>query len=228
MNRIRTIIVDDHPAVRMGLEAILSRFENILVVGVADSGQAALELCRREQVDVALIDVFMPIMDGIQTMRALHAEYPAIRCVMLTYSDRDELITKAIGDGAIGYLLKDADISEIANAIRAAAAGKRSLSEKALEVVIRAREHYVIHPDDQLTDREREVLNLMVKGLKNPQIATAMQITLSTVKFHVSMIFKKLKASTRTEAVVQAIEKGLLESHDHDSPVLNGSTPPSR
>jgi DNA-binding NarL/FixJ family response regulator len=114
----------------------------------------------------------------------------------------------------MGYLVKDAEITAIADAIRAAAAGRRTLSPEALEALIHAKTSSHPHPDNQLTDREREVLNLMVRGMRNPEIAAELVVTLSTVKFHISMIFKKLEVTTRTEAVVKALENGLVDRTD--------------
>lgn len=211
MELIRIIIIDDHPAVRLGLQAILNKFDDISVIGVAGECEQALNLCRQKPPDVALVDMFMPVMDGIETIKAIHAEFPQIAAIMLTHSDRDETIIQAMDAGAIGYLIKDAGIEEIASAIRAAAAGKRTLSPEALEAIIRHKTAPQPHPDNQLTDREREVLRLMVGGLKNPQIAKDLTVSLSTVKFHISMIFKKLDVKTRTEAVVKALDTGLVE-----------------
>lgn len=212
MNQIQALIVDDHPAVREGLRAVLDKFDEIRVIGVADSGERALDFCRRNPLDVALVDLYMPGMDGIETIKRLKTEFPHISIVMLTHSDRDDNIINAIDAGAIGYLVKDAEIIEIAHAIRAAASGKRTLSPDALEALIRAHTSPRVHPDSHLTEREYEVIRLMVQGLKNPQIAEELFITLSTVKFHISMIFKKLNVATRTEAVVKVMELGLLDS----------------
>lgn len=214
MKTIRIVIIDDHPAVRFGLEAVLNRLPDISVVGVAEGGSKARDLCREVQPDVALVDMFMPRMNGIETIKALQTDDPAIKTIMLTHSDRDETVVQAIDAGATGYLVKDADIRTIAEAIRAAAADKRTLSPEALEAIIRAKTAPQPHPDTQLTDRELEVLQLMVCGLQNPQIARELFVTLSTVKFHISTIFKKLGVRTRTEAVVKALETGLVERGD--------------
>lgn len=216
MASIRTIIVDDHPAVRFGLEAVLNKFEDITVVGVAESGEKALGLCSQHTLDVALVDMFMPGMDGIETVKAIHHEYPGIKLLMLTHADQVEVITDVLNAGAMGYLVKNAEIHTIADAIRSAAAGRRVLSPEALEAVIRAQTTPQAHPDNQLTDRERDVLKLMVLGLKNPQIAEQLVITVSTVKFHISTIFKKLQVSTRTEAVVTAINQRLVDYDNSD------------
>lgn len=214
MENIQIIIVDDHPSVRYGLEAVLDKFEDITVVGVVDSGEKAVKLCEKLQPDVALIDVFMPRMNGIETTRILQTNYPDIKVIILTHSDSDEVVVSAMDAGAIGYLIKDAEIEDIADAIRAAGANKRTLSPGVLEAIIRAKTTPRPHPDNQLTDRELDVLRLMVTGLKNPQIAEELMVSLSTVKFHISAIFKKLDVRNRTRAVVKAMETGLIDGAD--------------
>lgn len=209
MAPIRVVIVDDHPAVRFGLEAVLNKHEDISVVGVAESGMRALELCRSLQPDVMIVDILMPHMDGIATIRTLHSAHPTVKLLALTQLNRDETVLNAMEAGAIGYLVKDTEIGAIVDAIRAAAMGKRTLSPSALDVLIRSRT-LLNHPANQLSDRETEVLSLMVKGLRNPQIAANLAISVSTVKFHISAIFKKLGVSTRTEAVIKAVENGLV------------------
>lgn len=207
---IRVLIVDDHPAVRLGLEALLSKFDDIEVIAVADSGDQALALCHQQIPDVALLDMYMPHMDGIATLKAIRSAYPTLQILMLTHSDKDESVIQALDAGALGYLLKKAEISAIADAIRAAAAGRRTLSPEALEAVIRARTTPPPPPDTQLTERELDVLRLMVQGYKNSEIADELVVALSTVKFHISTIFKKLEVQSRTEAVITAVNRGLV------------------
>lgn len=214
MRKIGVLIIDDHPTVRLGLETILNRFDDIQVLATADSGQAGLEQCRVYRPDVVLVDIHMPGMDGIATIATLKQRFPESRSIALTHSDDDKTVVKAVAAGATGYLIKTAEISAIVEAIRAAAAGKRSLSPQALEAIIRSKTAPSPLPDTALTERELDVLTLMVKGLKNPQIADAIHISVSTVKFHVSVIFKKLGVQTRTEAVVRAMESGLIPRSD--------------
>lgn len=211
---ISVMIIDDHPAVRLGLEALLNKFDDIEVIAVADGGEQALALCQQHQPDVALLDMYMPQMDGIATLKAIRSAYPTMQILMLTHSDKDETVIQALDAGALGYLLKKAEINAIADAIRAAASGRRTLSPEALEAIIRARTTPPPLPDTQLTERELDVLRLMVQGCKNTEIADELVVALSTVKFHISTIFKKLGVQSRTEAVITAVNRGLVPRID--------------
>ncbi len=206
---IKVLIVDDHPAVRLGLAEILRKFSDITVIGTAGSGMEALQLCSHATPDVAIVDIFMPVMDGLETMTTIQELYPNVKLIALTHSEREEDIINAMELGALGYLLKNADIDTIHDGIRAAHQGRNVLSAEVLETLIRAKTTPRPHPDNQLTEREFEVLHLMAQGKKNAQIAETLVITLSTVKFHASMIFKKLEVESRTEAVVKALEMGI-------------------
>lgn len=214
---IGVLIIDDHPTVRLGLEAILNRFDDLRVLATADSGQTGIQRYRECQPDVVLVDVYMPGMDGIETITALMRDFPKCRAIALTQAQDEKTVVRAVEAGALGYLVKSAEVTTIAAAIRAAAAGQRWLSPEALEAIIRAKTAPPPLPDTELTDREREILDLMVKGLKNPQIAEIVHVSVSTVKFHVGVIFKKLGAQTRTEAVVLALEKGIVQRPEGDS-----------
>jgi len=206
---VKVLIVDDHPTVRLGLAEILRKFPDITICGAVGSGTEALELCSHSLPHVAIVDVFMPVMDGIETMTAIRELYPSIKVIALTHSEREDHILSVMELGASGYLLKNADIDMIYDGIRAAYQGRNVLSSEALEALIRAKTAPRPHPDNQLTERETEVLHLMAQGKKNAQIAQKLVITLSTVKFHASMIFKKLGVESRTEAVVKALEMGI-------------------
>jgi NarL family two-component system response regulator LiaR len=205
------MIVDDHPSIRMGLELLLSRFDDIDVAGIAHSGTHALALCQEIDFDVALVDMCMPDMNGLDTIRALRKEFPHMKCLVFTQSVDDGTVVEALQVGAIGYLIKNAEIRMIADAIRAAFQNQCTLSPEALDAVIRYNATPNIHPHDLLTERELTVLELMAIGMKNPQIADELTITVSTVKFHVSSIFQKLRVRTRTEAVVAAIDANVIE-----------------
>jgi NarL family two-component system response regulator LiaR len=205
---IRVLIVDDHEIIRTGITYSLSAFHDLELVGEAKSGQEALRLCRETQPDVVLMDMLMPDMDGVQTTQAIRKEHPRVQVLALTSFHDRERVQQAMQAGAAGYLVKGVSASQLAEAIRVAHAGQTILSAEATEALIR--------PDDQraelghdLTQREREVLSLLARGLSNAEIAQQLSITISTTKHHVSAILSKLGASSRAGAVVLAMEQGL-------------------
>ncbi|MGD2040653.1 MAG: response regulator transcription factor [Anaerolineae bacterium] len=207
---IRVLLVDDHAVVRSGLGAFLLAFDDLDLVGEASSGEEAVRLCDRLEPDVVLMDLVMPGMDGAQATRAIRQQCPAIQVIALTSFKEKELVEGALEAGAIGYLLKNVSADELAKAIREAHAGRPTLAPEAAQTLIQAtREPPQVGFD--LTEREREVLALLVEGLSNPQIAERLVISRSTVKFHVSSILSKLGADSRTEAVALAIKEDLLD-----------------
>lgn len=207
---IRIVLVDDHPTVLYGLEAILKGFEEFEVVGLAENGQQAVRLCAEQQPDVVLMDLTMPQMDGFEATRQVRAKCPASQVLMLTSSEQDLDVAAALEAGAIGYVLKNAAIKDTVSAIRAAYEGKRFLSPEALEGLIRIR---TSPPplEEPLTEREQDVLLRLTSGLTNPQIAEELYLSVSTIKFHISEIYKKLHVSSRAEAVKKAYELNLLQ-----------------
>ncbi len=211
LQKIGVLIIDDHPTVRLGLEAILNRFEDIEVLATAEDGESGIERCRTVNPAVVLVDIHMPGMDGIATITRLKQEFPQLRSIALTHSEDDETILNAVDAGVFGFLVKTAPVTEIAAAIRAAAAGRRWLAPQAMEAIIRAKTALPAAPDMALTKRELDIMSLMAKGLTNPQISETVHISVSTVKFHIGVIFKKLGAHTRTEAVMIALEKGIVK-----------------
>lgn len=212
MKRIRLIIADDHPVVRRGLCTILSAEEDIEVVGQAKDGQEAVELAQREQPDVILMDLRMPEMDGVQAIRQLKQSNPGIRTIILTTYDNDEFLFEGIRAGARGYLLKDIPPEDLIAAIRATDRGQSLIQPVVAAKLLDQFSHLAGKEtrEADLTDRELEVLRLMVKGARNKEIAEALCITEKTVKAHVSSIFQKLQVTHRTEAVTRALERGMV------------------
>lgn len=206
---IRIMIVDDHAVVRSGLAAFLYTFDDLELVAEAGSGQEAIDLCRQQAIDVVLMDLVMPEMDGAAATRAIRKQCPQCQVIALTSFREEDLVQNALKAGAISYLLKSVTADQLADAIRAAHAGRATLSPEATEALIKAATRPP-DPEYDLTPRELEVLSLMAQGLTNPEIADELVISRSTVKFHVSSILSKLAVGSRTEAVAVAMQQDLV------------------
>ena len=208
-NPIRVMLVDDHAVVRSGLSAFLLAFDDLELVAEAGSGEEAVRLCERLGPDVVLMDLVMPGMDGAAASRAIRERCPQIQIIALTSFKEKELVQGALEAGAIGYLLKNVTADELADAIRAAHAGRPTLAPEAAQALIQATREPP-SPGYDLTERERQVLALMVEGLSNPEIAERLMVSRSTIKFHVSSILSKLGVAGRTEAVALAVQHHLV------------------
>jgi NarL family two-component system response regulator LiaR len=212
---IRIMLVDDHAVVRSGLSAFLLAYDDFDLVAEAADGAEAVRVCERVQPDVILMDLIMPRMDGATATRTIRERFPNIQVLVLTSFKEDNLVQDALKAGAIGYLLKNVTGEELAAAIRAAVRGRPTLAPEAAQALIHAATHQdlpVLGHD--LTDRERDVLALMTKGLDNNEIADQLVVSRSTIKFHVSNILSKLQVSSRTEAVAVALHHDLIPKHN--------------
>lgn len=208
---IRVMIVDDHSMVRTGLSTFILVNPDLELVGEARDGEKALLICERVKPDVILMDLVMPRMDGIQATRTLLERWPQIKIIALTSFQDRQLVQEALQAGAIGYLLKDVTMEQLADAIRAAYIGQPTLAPEAAQVLIQAASEQSPELGNNLTPREHEVLALMVEGLNNPQIGERLTISVTTVRTHVSNILSKLGVSNRAEAIVLAIRQGLVD-----------------
>ncbi|HEX9617571.1 MAG TPA: response regulator transcription factor [Anaerolineales bacterium] len=212
-DRIRILIADDHPVVRDGLVAMLSTQGDFQVIGEAATGRETVSRALELRPDVLLLDLEMPDMDGVHALEEIRRQFPGIQVIVLTAFDTDERILSALKSGASGYLLKGVPRQEIFHAIRTVSQGGSLLqpvvTTRLLEHIRSAEEAQA--PIDPLTEREREILQLVAKGGSNKQIAVALAITERTVKFHVSAILRKLNAANRAEAVQKALTSSLIE-----------------
>jgi two-component system, NarL family, response regulator LiaR len=210
---IRLIVVDDHIKVHQGIAAIIDAFDDLEIVGHASNGQEAISLVNEQRPDLVLMDMIMPVMNGIEATKRIHEGQPDVKILALTSFQDGDSVRQMLNAGAVGYVLKNASIDDLVHTIRAAHSGKIVLSPEvsALLLAPQAAPAPVRNTDFGLTQREREILRLLVSGKNNGEIAAALVISLSTVKFHVSSIFAKLNVTNRVEAARLAMENGLLE-----------------
>jgi DNA-binding NarL/FixJ family response regulator len=208
---MRVLLVDDHEVVRRGLKGFLELQDDMEVVGEAADGGEAIKLAESLAPDVVLMDLLMPNVDGITAIRAIHQQNPDIDIVAVTSFIEEEKVTSALEAGASGYLLKDADADEVANAIRSARAGEVHLDPQVARVLAqRLRARRDEEPVEPLTAREIEVLQLVAKGAANKEIAAHLSITERTARTHVSNILGKLGLASRTQAALWAVEHRML------------------
>lgn len=210
-DKIRVMIVDDHMVVRRGLSHVIKTLKDVELVAEAEGGEEALHWCRLHQPDVILMDVKMDGMDGVAATEAICKFYPHVRVIALSSFHEKEMVEQMMNAGAIGYLLKNVSVKELAYAIRSAAVGTSTLApEVAQAMKISCATPAANAQNSGLTERQTEVLALMAAGLSNGEIARNLTISLSTARFHVSGILTKLGVSNRTEAVAIAIKQGLV------------------
>jgi two-component system, NarL family, response regulator LiaR len=209
---IRILLVDDHAVVRQGLRMFLGLDPDFEIVGEAANGAKALDLARQLQPDVVLMDLLMPVMDGIAATEAIRRELPDTEVIALTSVLEDEKVVGAVRAGAIGYLLKDSEPGELCRAVKAAAAGEVQLSPKAAARLLR--EVRVPESPEALTERETEVLRLVARGQSNKEIARNLAISDKTAKTHVGNILAKLGLPGRTQAALYAVRIGLVSADE--------------
>lgn len=198
---IKVVLVDDHHMVRTGLAALLAATDDIVVVGQAGDGAAAVDAVAREKPDVVLMDLSMPVVDGVEATRLILADHPQVNVVVLTsFSDRDR-VSDALAAGAVGYQLKDCEPADLLAAVRAAAAGHAPIDPRVARVLLPDRSG---RPEDEMSPREVEVLRLVTQGLANKQIGRALGISERTVKAHLGRVFRQIGVADRTSAALWA------------------------
>jgi DNA-binding NarL/FixJ family response regulator len=202
------LIADDHSVVRQGLKMFLALDSDLEIVGEASNGREAVDLVSKLRPDIVLMDLLMPVMDGIEATEVIRRDYPDTEVIALTSVLEDALILRAIRAGAIGYLLKDTQAEELNRAIKAAAAGQVQLSPQATNRLLRGISEP--EPTDILSERETEVLKMLAMGKSNKQIAKELVISETTVKSHVSNILMKLNLNSRTQAALYAVRLGMV------------------
>ncbi|RME82380.1 MAG: DNA-binding response regulator [Caldilineae bacterium] len=219
--RIRILVADDHVMVRQGLSQILDSEPNMKVVGQASDGREAVELAAILQPDIVVMDINMPLLDGVQATRQITATRPATGVIILTMYRQDQYVFEAIKAGARAYLLKDADSEELVRAIRAVAAGE-ALLDPAIAVRMidefRRMQSGPVGADGvtPLSERELEILRLVAQGLENEQIAERLGLSEKTIRNRLTVVFEKLHVSNRTQAALYALRKGLASLDDEE------------
>jgi NarL family two-component system response regulator LiaR len=206
---INVLIVDDHAMVRAGLATFLEVSEGLTLVGEANNGQEAINLCKKLRPDVILMDLVMPDMSGGQATKAIKERWPDTQVIVLTSFQEGEMVQDALKAGAISYLLKNVSMEELTKAIQDAFAGRATLAQEAVQALVNTQNQHP-HLNHNLTPREFDVLNLMVEGLNNPEISERLCISIGTTRTHVSNIFSKLEVTNRAEAITLSLRNKLV------------------
>ena len=206
---IKVMVVDDHPIVRDGLRNMLLAFDDLELIWEAENGIEALACCRQKTPDVILMDILMPVMDGIQATQQIHEQFPGVKIIILTNSPEDKHVQKTLQAGAAGYLIKNASIDTLAEAVRSAYLGQPVLAPEAAASLIRIKAG-PRKPGSDLSERELEVLALVAQGLSNEEIAERLVISPATARHHVSACLQKLDAANRAQAAALAVKYGLI------------------
>jgi NarL family two-component system response regulator LiaR len=219
MEKIKIVIADDHAVVREGTRTLLEREEDMQVVGEADNGEEAVRLIEKLKPDVAILDISMPKLGGIEVTRQIKPRFPSTAILILTSYDNDEYVFALLEAGAAGYLLKDVHGREIVEAVRSVHSGESVLHPSIARKVIQRAIASSTKPGEgksemELSEREKEVLKLAAKGLSNQDIADNLYISVRTVQGHINNIFHKLSVGSRTEAIFQSVKRGLLSFDD--------------
>lgn len=209
-NRIKVLIADDHPLVRHGIKTFLETYDDIYIVGEAENGREAIEICEKHLPDVVLMDVRMPGLNGIEATNHILKKRPNIKVIILTSFIDKELIENSLKAGASSYLLKNESGERIVRVIRDAYQGKSNLSSEATQIMI-SEVRNPLSKRYQLTKREKEILSLMVEGLSNKEIAKRLTLSTSTIQFHITNILSKFGVSKRTEAIYLALKQKLVK-----------------
>ncbi|MEO1287696.1 MAG: response regulator transcription factor [Chloroflexota bacterium] len=211
-DKIRVVLVDDHDVVRQGFKYFIDAIDELELVGEASNGEEAVRVANELKPDVILMDMVMPKMTGIQAIEAIKRDHDAIKIIALTsFVDDEDLVHQALGAGASGYFYKNVTVDELADAVRKVHAGDMAMTSEVTRILIKA-STTPQEPKISFTERETDVIRLMIDGLNNREIGENLFISRATVKFHVSSILSKLNVSSRTEAVAVIIQNDLLES----------------
>jgi len=209
-NKIKVIIADDHPLVRHGIKTVFEAYDEIALVGEAENGKQAIEMCEKLRPGIVLMDLVMPILDGVEATTRLIERWPDIKIIVLTSFNDMDLIKKSLKAGAVSYVLKNISGAKLVKTIKDIYKGKFTLSSQATRILLEELRESD-SKDIRLTAREKEILILMVEGLSNKEISKRLFLSNSTVQFHVSNVLSKLGVSKRTEAVYLALKQKLVE-----------------